>query len=72
MASASTLAPSGSGMAFTIRQLWFFAAVAEHGTVSRTAEHLSISQSSVTGAMSGNNGSEGFRKGPSVFPISTF
>jgi hypothetical protein len=60
MASASTLAPSGSGMAFTIRQL------------SRTAQHLSISQSSVTGAMSGNNGSEGFRKGPSVFPISTF
>lgn len=35
-------------MAFTIRQLQFFVAVAEQGTVSGAAKALSISQSSVT------------------------
>jgi len=35
-------------MAFTIRQLQFFVAVAERGTVSGAAQALSISQSSVT------------------------
>ena len=38
-------------MAFTIRQLQFFVAVAEQGTVSRAAQNLSISQSSVTEAI---------------------
>ena len=38
-------------MAFTIRQLQFFVAVAEQGTVSRAAQGLSISQSSVTEAI---------------------
>ncbi len=38
-------------MAFTIRQLQFFVAVAEQGTVSRAAQTLSISQSSVTEAI---------------------
>lgn len=38
-------------MAFTIRQLQFFVAVAERGTVSGAAQHLSISQSSVTEAI---------------------
>ncbi len=38
-------------MAFTIRQLLFFVAVAEQGTVSRAAQNLSISQSSVTEAI---------------------
>ncbi len=38
-------------MAFTIRQLQFFVAVAEQGTVSRAAQSLSISQSSVTEAI---------------------
>src|SRR3954447_25614644 len=38
-------------MAFTIRQLQFFIAVAEQGTVSRAAQNLSISQSSVTEAI---------------------
>ena len=38
-------------MAFTIRQLQFFVAVAEQGTVSRAAQALSISQSSVTEAI---------------------
>ncbi|WP_274630294.1 LysR substrate-binding domain-containing protein [Arvimicrobium flavum] len=35
-------------MAFTLRQLQFFVAVAERGSVLRAAQHLSISQSSVT------------------------
>jgi len=38
-------------MAFTIRQLQYFIAVAEQGTVSRAAQILSISQSSVTEAI---------------------
>jgi len=38
-------------MAFTLRQLQFFVAVAEQGTVSGAAQNLSISQSSVTEAI---------------------
>ena len=38
-------------MAFTIRQLQYFIAVAEQGSVSRAAQNLSISQSSVTEAI---------------------
>jgi DNA-binding transcriptional LysR family regulator len=38
-------------MAFTLRQLQYFIAVAEQGTVSGAAQALSISQSSVTEAV---------------------
>ena len=44
--------PDGTpSLAFTIRQLQFFVAVAEQGSVSRAAQGLSISQSSVTEAI---------------------
>lgn len=39
------------GMAFTLRQLQYFIAVAEEGTVSGAAQSLSISQSAVTEAI---------------------
>ncbi|MFY8030511.1 MAG: LysR family transcriptional regulator, partial [Devosia sp.] len=38
-------------MAFTLRQLQYFIAVAEEGTVSGAAQSLSISQSAVTEAI---------------------
>jgi DNA-binding transcriptional LysR family regulator len=38
-------------MAFTLRQLQFFVAAAEHGSISNAAKALSISQSSVTEAI---------------------
>ena len=54
-------------MAFTIRQLQFFIAVAEQGTVSGAAQNLSISQSSVTEAikeLEGDLGVELFERHP--------
>ncbi|GAB4387662.1 LysR family transcriptional regulator [Albidovulum sp.] len=38
-------------MAFTLRQLRYFVAVAEHGSVSRAAQSLAISQSAMTEAI---------------------
>lgn len=54
-------------MAFTLRQLQFFVAVAEQGTISRAAQNLSISQSSVTEAikeLEGDLGVELFERHP--------
>jgi len=54
-------------MPFTLRQLQFFVAVAEQGSVSRAAQKLSISQSSVTEAvkeLEGDLGVELFERHP--------
>ncbi len=55
------------GMAFTFRQLQYFVAVAEQGSVTRAAQNLSISQSSVTEAikeLEGDLGVELFERHP--------
>ena len=46
-------------MAFTLRQLQFFVAAAEHGSVSGAAKSLAISQSSVTEAIKSLEGDLG-------------
>ena len=54
-------------MAFTLRQLQYFIAVAEQGSVTRAAQNLSISQSSVTEAikeLEGDLGVELFERQP--------
>lgn len=54
-------------MPFTLRQLQYFVAVAEQGSVSRAAQSLSISQSSVTEAikeLEGDLGVELFERHP--------
>jgi len=54
-------------MAFTLRQLQYFIAVAEQGSVTRAAQNLSISQSSVTEAikeLEGDLGVELFERHP--------
>jgi DNA-binding transcriptional LysR family regulator len=54
-------------MAFTLRQLQYFVAVAEQGAVSRAAQGLSISQSAVTEAikeLEGDLGVELFERHP--------
>ncbi|THV20987.1 LysR family transcriptional regulator [Peteryoungia ipomoeae] len=54
-------------MAFTFRQLQYFIAVAEQGSVTRAAQNLSISQSSVTEAikeLEGDLGVELFERHP--------
>ena len=38
-------------MAFTLRQIQYFIAVAEQGSITRAAQNLSISQSSITEAL---------------------
>ena len=48
---AATLACRQSAMPFTLRQLQYFVAVAENGSVSHAAQALSISQSAVTEAV---------------------
>ncbi len=53
-ADGACLAGAGDalwGMAFTFRQLQYFIAVAEQGSITRAAQNLSISQSSITEAI---------------------
>ncbi|QFI67121.1 Transcriptional regulator, LysR family [Sinorhizobium alkalisoli] len=62
-------APAGLNrfMAFTLRQLQYFVAVAEQGSVTRAAQNLSISQSSITEAikeLEGDLGVELFDRHP--------
>ena len=47
-------------MAFSFRQIQYFVAVAENGTVSRASHVLSISQSTVTEAIRELEGDLGF------------
>ena len=48
-------------MSFTLRQLQYFVAVAEHGSVSQAAQVLSISQSAVTEALKNLEGDLGVK-----------